>query len=802
MKRMHRRLATVLVLGALSICAVARAEEGIEERATEHAEPTYADKPASWWIAEILDDVRNRAAREVVRTMGARAAPALTRALEAPHARKERITLLGLLAPLKDAAAPALPEIRKSLRSGNATEVEAALRVIAVVGDAARPAAGEVADILADESSKGHRTAAVALRGMGAAALPYRSVFADRLLDDDVRTRITALEALAAFGDAARDTLPQVEAHIREFGFSPYILRATLLIDPGSEIAAESIQDALARISEDTYYANAVQRLLTDGLPVGPALRGFAERVARAPDVNTQTLNASARALGRYAKETGEISETLFALLESADLAVASTAARALQTNLDAARPHADRIGKAFLESAHPRSISNLMLALIPTTTEILVHAAMSDNDTLRNVAWRALERIDAKQLAIDPAQLRAVLFDTRVPEQKRWQLLNRLANGLALSDEARRSVLIAVALELRGRLATTAIWQLARDGGPIEPLLPLMKSADQDLAVLVITEITTLHHANASVRDAVLAALRDKRPVVRAAALAALVTMTRAKLRGALASTRAPLTQEQRADVWRAVGEKRELAGDALRFVLLGTDPAREIPRSEVEWLLTDARTWFLVADVAKRGGYISDETLKELIDATDPIVALRAAALWSQRGGDAATVLDRIKAGFDADDDAVRRVAVIAATTLTDEQLVQLGGGLLRVLDARGRLSAHAASAALTRILPWAPSVKQALFAIADDPEHPAHASAPGCMVALGDEGHERLVALLKSPVRDARRNAAVSLLQMESNQPGSIDFALNGLRAMVKADDLELADIARQALGEETR
>jgi len=38
------------------------------------------------------------------------------------------------------------------------------------------------------------------------------------------------------------------------------------------------------------------------------------------------------------------------------------------------------------------------------------------------------------------------------------------------------------------------------------------------------------------------------------------------------------------------------------------------------------------------------------------------------------------------------------------------------------------------------------------------------------------------------------------MQLNQPGSIDFALDGLRAMVKADDLELADIARQALGEE--
>ncbi len=772
----------------------------VPAQAQDAEEPVYADKPASWWVREVVDNGRDRAALEVVQSMGAGAVPALTRELEAARDANSRMILLRLLLRTKAAARPALPAVRRSLSSNKYyIEVALALGVMSGVGADAAPAIDDVLPLLHHKKITVRWAAIRAICNMGDAAARYAPRIAAILEDPDASTREAALLGLMQLRVGSEDVLAKIDALVAREGIGAIALRTRSRLAPDDDVTLR--MHLAAADSEDERLQQELRTSLGYNLPVGRALLRAATELSTRPDPTLQSECAAG--LGRWAQVNEAIPDALLALLASPETAVCARAAYALRTNADAARAHMDRVEQAFVAAPNPMTLTPLMRALGPDSAPALMRAAVADSAPLRLAAWHAIARMRGAALTAPPDILRRALLDLRVPAQERRRLLQTLDWKSVKAAPEFRPVLLDLALEADSSIAESSIDILCRTEGSIDGLLVVLERDDTNIVTFAILQLRRSRRSQEpAVRAAVLRALEDPRLDVRKSALSATIWFGRRATGGLIPRFRRepvefPLTAAQRRAIWRAAAEDRVQAPHALRYLLFPQGSTREVPSEQLEWLIAEEGTWAFVLDRASRGGLIGDAALRDLTAAADQTVAMRASGIWIQRGGGKDVVLPRILAALDSEDDRDRQDALFAVSVLSDEDVVKIGGKFLKILDARGLLSSPGVVGVLVRVAPWAPDARDAVLALAADPNHPAHSAAAGTVLEFGGAGHDAFLKYLNSPARAARRNALVSLMQHAINGNAAVGFAYEKLEEIATGDDLELAGIAKDAL-----
>ncbi len=775
------RIHALALLAGLGLCCAALAGDA--------EEPTYADKPATWWVEEFVAGDNQQAARAVLSGMGAGAAPAILARLRETRAARDRVRLLQLLGGMRGFAVEDVGVLRPSLESSDAGEVKAALELAADAFRNARSAGADAASlaphvaVLLDARDARTRCSAAATLGrLGSAAAPYAAALA-QLLDDDA-TAAAGAHALGEIGPAAAEAAAaRLVAHIEARGMDACLLTALARVAPDDERTTNLLLRATD--STDATLDRGLLELATRSMPDGRALRAFV--AALAADPAPERRAAAAQAYGRIGKAAGEFPTGLFALLGDADATVELRAIAAVRECGAAAQPHLERLATAWQAARNKMAWTHTMRELRPASDDVIVAAALSDDGELRGAAWHLLSRTRERSLSLDAERVSRLLFDERVAEVQRQNLLRLVIAQQLLADDVGTQVCAALATEGPARLASEAAAHLRIETAR-QALLAAVRRPEAEVRRAAWMPLLGAVPTDSDVRDAAVAALDDADEVIRGAVLGALAGAgdawrTPSATRDALAARALAL-----------LSESRERAWDALRVVgLLPAEAWR--PGTARALLARDDAAEAALSLVQERYAALAPE-LRTLCDDEVAVVAARAARVVLARAPEEALV-ERMGGWLESDDARVAREAAIAVAGLPPDTILRFGGALVRVLARDVQGVAWPACSALGRIADRAPTARAAVLAVADDPRHSCHAGVVGFLLDYGDEGFERLAALLRSPVRDARRNLCVCLGNSDPRLLAVRPDTLDALRELTRGDDLELAQLAQRAL-----
>jgi hypothetical protein len=768
------------VLGLVAVLAAAIAARGDDPN-----EPTYADKPASWWIGEYLGGSDKAAAAAVLRKMGETAAPQVAARLASTEASDDRIKLLELLAHRGKVPASAIPVLRSSLKSGTAREQSAALGVVQCAGPMAAELANEVAALLESPKDWVRGSAAAALGALGDAASPHVALLVARIAKENEDGARSCVKALGDLGPRAAGALPAVLAFAA--GRPPQfdVVRALVSIGPDDPTVAGEIVRAVE--SGDSRTRSSVGTFLCEREPAGDAIAIASDRLAASEDREVRVIAAAA--LGRGARRGGTVPDALFRLLADADIGVCGNAARSLEAY--AAKDHgiAPRVADVWRVTGTPNALMQLMNALLPESGPALLEAALGDHVDRRQAAWHILVRAGERRVAADAGQLTRMVLDTRVPIELRREFLRRVLSLQLVEEEVSRDVCAAVVTKADESLALEAIHPLASDAARRAALIAAAQRTEPAVRATAVGAMHSLMEKNDDVRAACAAALDDDDASVRSAALRALQGFDR----GFWSVSPAVRSAVEPKLVGLARTGVRERA--AVHGIVSAFPDAERTPDPLLALLPFDDSSEQAIHLLA-RTPRCTAEVLAPLVDGADPVLAARAVRVLLARKADA-SLAGRLKGWIGSGDPRLAREAVLAACVLPPEAIVELGGGLIRA--ARGGVEGVAwpACAALARIADREPAARDAILAVADDPKNSAQLAVTADLPKLGEAGIVRLVALLDHEQRDARRNACLVIMnQAQQRRPGYA-VAIPALERIAKGDDLELARFADEAL-----
>lgn len=754
-------------------------------RADEPPEPTYADKPASWWIGEYLAGSDPEAAHRVLQKMGEAAAPLVAARLASAEKSADRLKLLMLLESGKKVPATVIAALRPSLASADGRERSSALRIVALAGAAAGDLAGDVAALLQSPDSDVRQSAARALAALGDAAVPHVPSLVALLAQPDEREVLQYVVALGRLGPRAAPALPSMLEFAAARPPNHLAVRALASVAPDDGRVADEIVRGVEK-GDSLTRVNVNELLIAEG-PAGDAIVAAATRLADSKDPELRRV--AARALGRRAASETPVPERLYALLSDADVGVCGNVAQALEQRAARDRSIAGRVVEQWRITPHPSAETQLMLALLPDSGPALLDAALGDHEERRQAAWHVLVRAGERKVAATADQLTRMVLDARVPLQQRREFLGRVLSLRLVDDGTSCDVCAIVATKADAVLASEAISVLAGDSARRTALLSAAARPEPEVRVAAIRGMYALFEKHDDVRAACIAALDDAEAAVRAASLQVLHGYDGRDWTGD-AATRDAVAAKLVAAAGRAFAERSSAIAILARF------PDADRPSDALVAMLAQDDTADEVVGLLTRTPKCTAAVLQPALDGTDPVVAARATRVLVVRRG-AVPPVERIARWIESDDPRVAREGALAAGTLSADGIVQVGGALIRAARAGVAGVAWPACYALGRIANSEPAAREALLAVADDAKNSAQLAVSQCLSDLGEEGIRRLIALLDHPKRDARRNACLQIGSEVRNGRTGYAGAIPALERIAKGDDLELARFAQDAL-----
>lgn len=772
---MRRSVLAVLLVAAVSACTFARGSQ----------EPKYADQTASWWVGEYVSGDDPQAARNVLQRMGDSAAPQIAAALSSTKKSAERCKLLELLEAVRNPPESVIAAVRPSLASSNSSEQLAALRVVARAGGAASGLADDVAALLESRDPEVRQQAATTLGALGDAAVPHVPALVALLDEDGERWGLAGVAALGRIGPRADAALPR----LLEFAAArpPHltVVRALNSIGPDDVRVAGEIVRAVETGDQRT--RESVLPFLREPKPAGAAFFAAAERLAGSTDEVVRMVVADG--LGHAAKGRTEVPETLFVLLRDDDIGVVGHAANALQECGPADHSIAARVGEIFRVTPHPNAMTDLMLALRPQSGPALIDAALSDSTELRQAAWYILVRTGDGGIAADADHVKRLLFDSRVDVSQRARLLSLVLNEKMLPAETELEVCAALVTDGEPSLAARAAHALKSDAASRDALITAAARTEPVVRAAALAAMIPLVAEFPDVLAACVRAVDDPEPAVRAEALNALQLGGR-KFWADASESRDLLASRMPALARDGVGERRAV------IAILSDFPDAARPAEPLVAMLAYDDVVEQAIGLLRRTPADPSDLLRPLLSGDDPLLAVRAARVGLVRKPDA-DVVAKLTAWIESGDPRVAHEATIAAAELPTDTLVQLGGALVRAARSGVEGVAWPACHALARISGSEPAARDALLAVADDPHNSAQIAVAQFLPALGEPGISRLVAMLDHPARDGRRNACTTIVGAARNRPADYAVAVPALERLAKGDDLELARLAEMAL-----
>jgi hypothetical protein len=772
---MRRSVLAVLLLAAAAASS----------RAQDLPEPSYADKPASWWVQEFVAGDIPSAAGAVLQRMGDAAAPAIVAALASARESDARCRLLGLLERVSKLPDPVVPALRSSLTSSNLKEQVSALRVAARAGKAAGPLAGEIAALLASRDAGVRREAADTLGALTDAALPQVPALVARIGNDDDDTTLACADALGRIGPPAGAAVPRLLLFSAARAPQVPLLRALCSIAPDDARVGDEIVRAVETGGPDA--RSAALQFLREPRTAGTAYLSAAERLSTSKDAAVRA--AVARGLGPAARGRAEVPEALFALLRDDDTVVVAEAARALKTCGPADHSIAPRVADAWRVTRFPNAMSELMLALRPQSGPALIEAALSDRTDLRQAAWHVMARCEDTGFAADADQLTRMFLDARVDLPQRANLLSFLVGRGRLPPATETEVCAAVVARGEPSLAVRAMPSLASDASHRDTLIAAAVRLEPEVRAAAIGALGCLCASFPDVSAACIRGLDDAEPIVRDAALRSL---RRGETRlWTIDSAARELFAARLPALIRAGLEERRAAID-----ILGQFPDAARPAEPLVALLAYDDSVVSALILLRRAPADLPEFLKPLLSGDDPVLAARAVRAGGGRKIDDGLVA-KLGTWIESPDARVAREAASALAELPPEKISRLGGALIRAAKAGVDGVASPACHALDRIAGSEPAARDALLAVADDPENSAQLAVTQFLPSLGAPGIARLVALLDHPARDARRDACAIIASSGRGQGTEYAAAIPSLERIALGDDLEMARLAKQAL-----
>ncbi|MCE9634480.1 MAG: HEAT repeat domain-containing protein [Planctomycetes bacterium] len=767
-------------------------------RADEPAEPRYADKPASWWVEELIAGDNPEAAGSVLRKMGDNAAPSVAARLPTTRAARDRIALLSLLGAMKVVPASVAPHLQVCLRSDDAAEQRAALKVTERVATGAAGLASDIAALLGSSAPDVRASAATALGAMGAAAVPHVDALVACIDDADPRVPLAAVTALGRIGPPAAAALPDLLSIAVPRPQQAALLYALVAIGPDDERVADAFVRAADSSDEQT--RATVSHFLSRVTPVAGAVQAAAIRLVKHGDAKCRS--AAAQALGRHGTQHGRFADELYVLLGDSDVGVVGAATEAMLPRGEGPRPSAERVVAVWRSSKFPMAFTQLLKSLGAEVGTALFEAAASDNDELRGSAWHIIQRTQSGSLTADADSLTRVLLDHRIIADRRFGLFSLVVNQGAMVGEPLRLVLNAVVREGDPKSAALAVPLLSKGPDRLGPLLAASARPEPEVRAAALAAMANLLAADATVRDATVRALDDPDEAVRATALRVL-----SGHRGPAWDTASAARDALLARLPALVGVGPEERRSVLSIAASIPEAARPLPLL-VSMLAFDDCAESVIDILGARGASILPRPadpdpaalLTPLLDGEDLVLAARAARVLAMRRRTAPGIVERLPAWIESSDPRVARAALLAANDLVNADIARIGGSLVRAARAGVEGVAWPACSALSRIANDEPVARDALLAVADDPKNSGQIAVIQFLASFGDPGITRIVAFLDHQNRDARRSACIALLPIARRDGGNREVLVSAtpsLDRLAASDDLEVARLAKDVL-----
>ncbi len=735
-----------LVLAAL----LARPARGGDPEPAPAPEPSYAGKPASWWVGELRNPKTESVAAAALRVIGPGAYPALAQALRSSDSRFRSRAARQIAAIPGDAAA-ILPAIADVLLLGDEEAADPLCQVIDRMDTAARPA---LPALLRGTEDRRPQVRNAALRGIVAMephAPEAASLLARALADDS--TRRTAVEGVRRLGPAAAEAASALAALLarpsdgeREIGPRVEVIAALGAIGGSSAAAVAALRKAL----EDPRAGirPEVVRALGACAIADPAL--VADLVRAFDDPDRWVRRAAVGALAASKRTEPEVVAVFARALADAVPDVSTSAAQAIATLGAAARPAIPALLDAALRQPDHGSYAWALRNLGEWTAPALAAWLADESPRARHLATTTLPLLEWRHAAPAAERLLAGLAARLAApngEAEERRAVARVLGWAAAGDPRFHPLLVETLVDRDAQVAAAAARQLAARPAarPAPAAAPASPGGAPPPAAAGALAPGPLSAAEA---EALLPLLREDDVGARVAAARALATS------GAREEVKAMLGAEERRLLARAfadaLGQGDPMLGSWLHLAVPLLDDFRPEILVRVVATLGDAReavvanatlAWQLLAN-----GREAIDLCVAALSSRDPLQRSGAARALSTRRPNPVPLGAVVRDLLSDPRRQVRRNALFAMMGL-DSVPADLVGPTLPILRDEDPAVAAMAVQATARLAPH-PAALEALADALADARGPVRSVIAGSIAAFGKDAVGILGSRLADP------------------------------------------------------